>query len=183
MNGPAMTRARTPLSAHLSILAISALVLAALTVGTAAASGIAFDASAFDAFASDDGYVDIVRDGDTLIVTFDEARGDLPATMEGDALPLDGDFDAYRLATRDALALYGGLAVQSGTDWLTVDVEGDPVAVHDALLARLAAMNVVAEEDFAGGKVASYRLSDGDATWRLSLSPYGDHAVIHIQAF
>ena len=178
-----MTRSRTPMPAHLSILVISALTLAALTIGTAGASGIAFDASGFDAYASDEGYVDLVRVGDTLIVTFDEARGDLPATMEGDALPLDGDFDAYRLATRDALALYGGLAVQSGSDWLMVDVEGDPVAVHDAVLARLASLNVVAEEDFAGGKVASYRLSDGDAAWRLSVSPYGDRAVIHIQAF
>lgn len=176
-----MTRPRTPLYARLSTLVLSALLLAALT--TAAASGIAFDASAFDAFESDEGYVDLVRDGDTLIVTFDEARGDLPATMEGEALPLDGDFDDYRLATRDALALYGGLAVQSGSDWLTIDVEGDPAAVHDAVLARLARLNVAAEEDFAGGKIASYRLTDGDAVWRLSMSAYGDHAVIHIQAF
>lgn len=178
-----MTRPRTPLSALLSTLVGSALLLAALTIGTAAASGIVFDASAFDAFESDEGYVDLVRDGDTLIVTFDEARGDLPATMEGEALPLDGDFDDYRLVTRDALALYGGLAVQSGSGWLTIDVEGDPAAVHDAVLARLAQLNVVAEEDVAGGKIASYRLSDGDAAWRLSMSPYGDHAVIHIQAF
>lgn len=179
-----MTRPRTSVSGHVfSSLLPSVLLLVALTIGTAAASGIAFDASAFDAFDSDEGYVDLVREGDTLIVTFDEARGDLPATMEGDALPLDGDFDAYRLVTRDALALYGGLAVQSGADWLTIDVEGDPVAVHDALLARLARLNVMAEEDFAGGKIASYRLSDGDAEWRLSVSPYGDHAVIHIQAF
>ncbi|MDZ7706594.1 MAG: hypothetical protein U5J97_01630 [Trueperaceae bacterium] len=177
-----MTRPRTPLSASLSALVISALLLAALAIGTASASGIAFDASAFDAFDSDEGYVDLIRDGDTLIVTFDEKRGDLPATMEGDALPLDEDFDEFRLVTRDALALYGGLAVQSGADWLTIDVEGDPSAIHDAVLARLAQLGVTAEEDFAGGKVASYRCSDGEAEWRLSFSPYGDHAVIHIQA-
>jgi len=166
-----------------SALTRSVLVLAVLAIGTAAAAGIAFDASGFDAYASDEGYVDLVRDGDTLIVTFDEGRGDLPATMEGEALPLDEDFDEYRLVTRDALALYGGLAVQSGSDWLTIDVEGDPVAVHDAVLARLAGLGIAAEEDVAGGKIASYRLSDGDAAWRLSISPYGDHAVIHIQAY
>ncbi len=173
-----MTRPRTPLST----LVISTLLLAASAIGTAAASGIAFDASAFDAFDSEEGYVDLVRDGDTLIVTFDEKMGELPATMEGDALPLDDDFDDYRLVTRDALALYGGLAVQSGTDWLTVDVEGDPSAIQDAVLARLGQLGITAEEDFAGGKVASYRCSDGDAEWRLSFSPYGDHAVIHFQA-
>lgn len=162
---------------------LSALVLSFLLLGSALASDVVFDASAFNAYGSDDGYVDLVRDGDTLVVTFDESRGSLPANMEGAALPLDDDLDAFRLGTRDALALYGGLAVQSGSGWLTIDVDGDATDVHEALLARLGELGIAVEEDAADGPIASYQLSHGDAAWYLAFTPNGDSAVIHLRAF
>ncbi len=159
---------------------------AALLVGTAAAAAgsVAFDAGTFDAFASDDGYITLVRDGDTLTIGFDEAYderlGSLPATMEGDALPLDSDFDEDRLTQSDSLGLYGGLPVSTDPWSVTVEVEGDGAAIHQAVLMRLADLGVDAQGG-GSGPVFSYALSDGDAAWRLAITPSSKSTVIHLR--
>ena len=164
---------------------LSALAVA-LLIGTAAAAGsVAFDAGTFDAFASDDGYITLVRDGDVLIIGFDEAyderRGSLPATMEGDALPLDGDFDEDRLTQSDSLGLYGGLPVHTDTWSVTLEVEGDGAAIHQAVLMRLADLGVDAQGG-GSGPVFGYALSDGDVSWRLAITPSSSSTLIHLRA-
>jgi hypothetical protein len=158
-------------------------LLVALLFGLAAAGGVAFDDSSFDAFDEDEGYVDLFLVDGTLIFAFDEIEGSIPAKLEGDTLPLDSDFDEDRLWADDALALYGGLAVTTGTGMVTIEAEGDGAAIHEALMARLADLGVQAVEDFqSGGPVYSYALSHGDDAWRLGVTPYHDTAVIFLRA-
>lgn len=166
-----MSKLRTLLSA----------LAAALLIGTAAAGGVAFDAGAFDAFDTDDGYVDLRLDGDVLTITFDEDQGSLPATMEGDALPLDDDFDEDRLTKSDSLGLYGGLPVDTDVWSVTVEVEGDGPAIHEAVMARLAELGIDAQEQFPGGAVLSYALSAGEASWHLAITPKASGAVLHLR--
>lgn len=162
-------------------------LLVALLFGLAAAGGVAFDASTFDPFGDEDtddeGYVELFLADGTLVFAFDEIEGSIPAKLEGDTLPLDSDFDEDRLWADDALALYGGLAVSTGTGMVTIEAEGDGVAIHEALMARLADLGVRAVEDFqSGGPVYSYALSHGNDTWRLGVTPYGETAVIYLRA-
>jgi hypothetical protein len=162
-------------------------LLIALLFGLAAAGGVVFDASTFDAFgddsSDDEGYVDLFLVDGTLVFAFDEIEGSIPAKLEGDALPLDSDFDEDRLWADDALALYGGLAVSTDTGMVTIEAEGDGAAIHEALMARLADLGVQAVEDFqSGGPVFSYALSHGDDAWRLAVTPYNDTAVIFLRA-
>ncbi len=168
-----MTRIRTVLL----VLAVSALVL-----GTAVAAGVAFDSQGFDPFESDEGYVDLVLEGDVLTFVFDEDEGSLPATMEGDTLPLDGDFDEDRLFSPRAIALYGGLPVGMTRTSVLVDVEGNGPAIAQALLARLYELGLEYSECFAGGPICSYDVTQGDMHWLLSITPAGRHALIHLQA-
>ena len=159
-----------------------ALIASALVLGTASAAGVAFDASAFDPFDEDEGYIDFMLEDGVLTVTFDEAMGAIDATMEGDALPLDGDLDEDRLSRDDALALYGGLPVSTTPTSVTVEAEGDGQAVHDAVLARLADLGLSAEETAPGGPVRSYRVTHGDDAWTVSITPRDSFAVIHVSA-
>lgn len=168
-----MTRLRTLLLA---------LIASALVLGTASAAGVAFDASAFDPYDEDEGYIDLVLQDGTLVVTFDEAMGSIDATMEGGALPLDGDLDEDRLNRADALALYGGLPLSTTATSVTVEADGDGQAIHDAVLARLSDLGLSAEETAPGGPVRSYRVTRGDDAWTVSITPRDSFAVIHVQA-
>lgn len=169
-----MTRIRT---------LVLTLIAFTLVLGTAAAAGVAFDAHGFDAYEEDEGYVEIVRNGDVLTVVFDEAMGSLPATMVGATLPLDGDLDAFNLLTDTALALYGGLLVVTSPTTVLIEVEGDAGAIHDALLARLNALGVIVGVEHFAGPIRNYDLSDGEASWRLAFTGSGTGAVIHLQSF
>jgi len=166
-----MTRLRTLLLA---------LFASVLVLGTASAAGVDFDASAFDAYDSDEGYIDLVVEDGTMIITFDEGMGSLDATMEGGSLPLDDDVDEYRLRDSEALGLYGGLPVSTTAISVTVDVEGDGHAIHDAVLARLGDLGLSAEEIFAGGPVRTYDVTHGDDAWLVAIAPSGEHATISI---
>ncbi|MDZ7799255.1 MAG: hypothetical protein U5K81_00495 [Trueperaceae bacterium] len=169
---------------HIRTLVLS-LVAFTLVLGTAVAAGVAFDARSFDAYLedNDEGYVDIVKVGDVLTVIFDEEMGSLPATMEGATLPVDEDFDEFRLLRDTALALYGGLPVETSTTTVLVEVDGDADVIHDALLARLNTLGVTVEPEHLAGPIRSYDLSDGDASWRLAFTDTADGGVIHLQAF
>lgn len=168
-----MTRIRTVLL----VLAVSALGL-----GTALAAGVAFDSHGFDPFDSEEGYVDLVLDEDVLTFVFDEEEGSLPATMTGEALPLDDDFDEDRLFSPRALALYGRLPVGMTPTSVLVEVEGDGQEIAQALLARLDELGLAYSECFAGGPICSYDVTQGDMHWMLSITPTGRHALIHLQA-
>lgn len=168
-----MTRIRTVLL----VLVVSALVL-----GSAVAAGVAFDSHGFDPFESEEGYVDLVLEGDVLTFVFDEDEGSLPATMEGDTLPLDEDFDEDRLFSPRALALYGGLPVGMTRTSVVVDVEGKGQEIAQALLSRLDELGLDYSECFAGGPICSYDVTHGDARWLLSITPSGTRALIHLQA-
>lgn len=157
-----------------------ALIAAVLVLGTASAAGVAFDASTFDPFEEDEGYIDLMLEDGVLTVTFDEDMATIDATMEGDALPLDEDLDDERLGRADALALYGGLPVSTTTLSVTVEVDGDGQAIHDAVLARLSDLGLSAEEIFAGGPVRTYNVSNGDDAWLVAITPRGTYAVISL---
>lgn len=153
-----------------------------LALGTAMAAGVAFDAHGFDPYDSDEGYVDLVLEDDVLTFVFDEDEGSLPATMSGESLPLDADFDEDRLFGPRALALYGGLPVGVTPTSVVVELEGDGDAISEALLARLGELGLEATECFAGGPICSFDVTRGDMHWMLSITPTGTHALIHLQA-
>jgi uncharacterized protein len=157
-----------------------ALIASALVFGTASAAGVAFDASAFDPYDEDEGYIDLVLEDGMMTVTFDESMGSLDATMEGDAMPLDSDVDEYRLGQADALALYGGLPVSTTPTSVTVEVDGDGQAIHDAVLARLGDLGLSAEEMYLGGPVRTYQVTHGEDAWLVAITPRTDFAVISI---
>lgn len=159
-----------------------ALVASALVFGSALAAGVMFDASAFDAFAEDhdEGYVDLFLDGDMLIVTFDEEEGHLPATLVGDTLPLDDDYEDL-ITGSESVVLYGGLPVGITPTTVTMDLEGDAMVIRDAILTRLGELGMTASECFEGGPICTYDVWHGDAHWLLSITPRGDHAVVYLQ--
>jgi len=161
----------------LLVLAVSAFAL-----GTVMAAGVAFDPSGFDAYDSEEGYVDLMLEDDVLTFLFDEEEGSLPATMTGDALPLDDDLDEDRLFSPRAVALYGGLPVGMTRTSVVVDVDGDGQAITQALLARLDELGLEYSECFAGGPICSFDVTHGDDHWLLSVTPGGTHALIHLQA-
>lgn len=70
---------------HIRTLVLS-LFAFTLLLGTAAAAGVAFDAYGFDAY-EEEGYVDIVRDGDVLTVEPEHVAGPVRSydLSDGDA--------------------------------------------------------------------------------------------------
>ena len=163
---------------------LSALVLGMFAV--ALADHAPWSDASFDPFEEDDGYVELVRSGDALVFVLQAEEGSLPAEVTGDTLPLDDDvFEASSglMASEDAIALYGGMSVETGVGWVVVQLEGNADAIHDAILARAAQLRFSVEEDGAviGGPVRSYMLRDGDATFRIAISDNGEGALVHLQ--
>lgn len=160
-----------------------ALVASALVFGSAWAAGVAFDASGFDPFAedNDEGYVDLFLEDDMLTIVFDEEEGHLPATLVGETLPLDDDFDEELVTGSEALALYGGLPVGITPTTVIMDLQGDASAIRDAFLERLGELGMTTSECFEGGPICTFDVWHGDAHWLLSITPRGDHAVVYLQ--
>lgn len=164
------------------------MVLALALVAAAAASDAIWVESEFDPFASgnDSAYIELEMHGDALAFVMHASEGSLPAEVSSDLLPLDDAVftdDSGLMETEHPVALYGGLAVETGVGWVAVQLEGDGDTIHDAILARLADLGVRAEEDgMIGGPVRSYLLSDGGDAWRIAISPNGEGALVHLQA-
>lgn len=141
----------------------------------------------FDPFVDEQesGFVEIVRSGSELSFVLQEEQGSLPAEVTGDFLPLDDEVftdESGLLDQEHSVTLYGGLAVETGVGWAVVQLEGNTEAIHDAILARLASLRMTIEEDGPlGGAIRSYRLSDGDANWRIAISGNGEGALVHLQ--
>jgi hypothetical protein len=159
-----------------------AFVATALVLGTAFAAGVDVDASAFDPYESDEGYVDLVLEDDVLIFTFDETEGAIPGSMEGDALPLDEDFEEELLHGVAGLALYGGLPVGMTPNTVILELDGEGPAIRDAILARLDELGLEYGECFAGGPICSFDVTHGESHWLLSITPRGTHAMVYLQA-
>lgn len=162
-----------------------ATVLFSIVLGLASAA-VASDAiwidDRFDPFDDDSANVEILKDGDVLAFVLQAAASSLPAEMSSDILPLDDDLDDALLEPEHAITLYGGLNADAGAGWVAVQLEGDGAAIHDAILQRLSDLGVSAEEDaMIGGPIRSYQLSDGNASWRIAISPNGDGALVHLQ--
>lgn len=162
---------------------VTALLLSLFAV--AVAEHAPYTDAGFDPFVQDSGFVDIVRNEEGLSFVLQEEEGSLPAEISSDLLPLDDDVftdESGLLEQEHSVTLYGGLAVETGNGWAVVQLEGDADAIHDAILSRLARLNMTIEEDGAiGGPVRSYRLIDGDANWRIAISGNGEGALVHLQ--
>jgi hypothetical protein len=161
--------------------ALLAVVTFALIAGSALAAGLVFDASGFDPFEEDEGYVDLMLEGDVITVVFSETEGHLPAKLVGDALPLDEDFEEDRIASPRALALYGGLPLGITPTSLTMDVEGDARAISRAILDRLVELGMTTSECHEGGPICTYDVWHGEAHWLLAITPLAEHAVVYLQ--
>lgn len=161
--------------------ALLAVVTFALIAGTALAAGVVFDASAFDAFDGEEGYIDLMLEGDVITVVFTEAEGHLPAKLVGDTLPLDEDFDEDRITGPRAMALYGGLPLGITPTSLTMDVEGDAQEIGRAILERFTELGMTTSECFEGGPICTYDVTHGEAHWLLAITPLGEHAVVYLQ--
>jgi hypothetical protein len=162
--------------------ALLAVVTFALIAGSALAAGLVFDASGFDPFEEDEGYVDLMLEGDVITVVFAEAEGHLPAKLVGETLPLDADFDEDRITGPRAMALYGGLPVGITPTSITMDLEGDASEIRSAILERFVELGMTTSECFEGGPICTFDVTHGEAHWLLAITPLGDHAVVYLQA-
>jgi hypothetical protein len=158
-----------------------AVLAAALVAGSALAAGVVFDAGGIDPFDEDEGYVDLILEGDVLHVVFDAEEGHLPAKLVGETLPLDGDFDEDRVATPRGLVLYGGLPVGITPTSVTMDVEGDASEIGAAILDRMVELGMTTSECFEGGPICTYDVFHGEDHWLLAITPLGEHAVVYLQ--
>jgi hypothetical protein len=161
--------------------ALLAVVTFALIAGSALAAGVVFDASGFDPFEEDEGYVDLMLEGDVITIVLEVEEGHLPAKLVGETLPLDDDFDEDLVTGSGALALYGGLPVGTTRSSVTMDVEGDARAISRAILDRLVELGMTTSECHEGGPICTYDVFHGDAHWLLAITPRGDHAVVYLQ--
>lgn len=158
------------------------LALAASLGSAFAISQIAWDPAGFDAFGEDEGYIDFALDEDTLVVTFDDEEGAIPATMEGDALPL-ADLDEDRLRDPNSLALYGGLPIDVGPNYVTVELDGEPQVIDEAIMSRLSDLGLQTEEIETTERVFHlWRLTSGENAWQLSLSHVGGGTLMYLRA-
>lgn len=162
--------------------------LAVAVLGVAFAHHAPWSATDFDPFVADvdNGYVDLVREGGSLMFVLSNDQGTLPAEMSSDLLPLDDEVyseESGLLDRRHAISRFAGLAVETGTGWVVVQLEGDFGAIHDAILSRTADLGLTAIEDGAviGGPVRSYRLTDGFDEYRIAISSYAEGALVHLQ--
>ena len=166
---------------------LATLLVALLGTGLAFAQ-VEWDTTGFDPYEEDEGYVDLQLDGSTLVLTLGTEEGAIPATIEGDTLPLDEDFEEDRLRDRGALGVYGGMPVTVSPNSttptsVTAEVEGDPRAIEQALVNRARELGLTVQDPEVPGGVMGYRLSDGENNWRLSIRRIGgDGASIHLSA-
>lgn len=159
-----------------------ALAAFALVLGSALAAGVAFDASGFDPFEEDEGYVDVMFEDGVITFVFAVEEGHLPATMEGETLPLDDDFSEDLLNSDEALALYGGLPIGITPTTVSLDLEGDAPAIRDALMARFTELGLTMSECFQGGPICTFDVTHGEDHWLLSITPQAGHAIVYLQA-
>ena len=160
-------------------------LLLALGAGSALAGQVAFDLSAFDVTLddNDEGYVDFALRGNTLVVTFDEEMGHVPATMEGTGLPVDDD-DRFVNFDRNAAAERLGLPMTVGPSTILMDVEGNGAEILEAVLARMEMLGLTVEPIRDARPIHTFYLLRGDQRWRLSVTPrIGPRgALIHLQS-